>query len=347
MDKEIIHRYFRNECTEQERIDVQRIIDEDPAYIDDYFNETQWDEFIQLDKRQLDAPTKKTILNRVNREINSKAFSKKNLLKYAAFLLMASGISMYIYSLKSNIDNLYRAEQSTVQLFENNEGNASREIFLPDSTRVLLYSSSTLKLDSSYNEITRKVLLNGRARFYVKSNPNKPFSVYSKHLETLAVGTIFEVSGKDIETHVKLIEGKVKVYHRLDPNQYYTLSPGESVFYGKRDNRIVMEHISNRRGKVIQESSIVAEENTDSAHPYYYLEGKNIEFRNVELMHVLSSLEGIYNSKITLPKELAETNMYLSVDTSLNLQTILKNIAHMNGLVYRKLSDREFILSKK
>lgn len=106
----------------------------------------------------------------------------------------------------------------------------SKTILLQDSTLVTLSPGTILHYDNTYNLHDRKLYLHGVAVFNVKSNPGKPFTVYSKHLSTTALGTTFEIIESQDSTIVHLVEGSVKVrnYNHPTPTTLF-LNAGEKA----------------------------------------------------------------------------------------------------------------------
>jgi ferric-dicitrate binding protein FerR (iron transport regulator) len=93
----------------------------------------------------------------------------------------------------------------------------TREVWLPDSSYVLLNKNSKLTVASDYLSDNRKVSLIGEGFFKVKSNPESPFSVSSYKVSTTVLGTQFNVSARtDSSITVSVLEGKVRVAAKDD-----------------------------------------------------------------------------------------------------------------------------------
>lgn len=95
---------------------------------------------------------------------------------------------------------------------------ANREkklITLPDGSTVYMNGGSRLKIQSSeFNKKQREVWLDeGEAFFQVTKNPQKPFIVHSRHLNTVVKGTSFNVKAyrQLDETSVMVKTGRVEV----------------------------------------------------------------------------------------------------------------------------------------
>jgi transmembrane sensor len=115
---------------------------------------------------------------------------------------------------------------------ENPKGKKSK-ITLPDGSQVNLNYESSLKFPEAFQGKVRKVELIGEAFFDVQHNDTMPFIVVTGELETLVLGTTFNIRSKvdGQETDISLVTGKVKVNHtgRLEGTKSYDLSPGEQL----------------------------------------------------------------------------------------------------------------------
>ncbi len=111
---------------------------------------------------------------------------------------------------------------------------------LPDGTRVLLGASSRIEYPRNFDGLqTREVKLTGKARFEVKHDAAKPFTVHADGLDARVLGTVFDVSTYP-GTHgsVTLYSGKVQVSAGggVRPE---TLKPGQrAMFDGKQGLKV-------------------------------------------------------------------------------------------------------------
>ncbi len=105
-------------------------------------------------------------------------------------------------------------------------------IYLPDSTKVWLSSSSKLIYPVSFKGESREVYLEGEAYFDVKHIAEKPFFVRSKNMEIKVLGTQFYVSSSKTASsdYVVLVEGSVVFSTGTWLNKTeVTLTPGQKV----------------------------------------------------------------------------------------------------------------------
>lgn len=94
--------------------------------------------------------------------------------------------------------------------------NGMKEFYLPDSSKVYLHDTTTLRYSSTYGEDERMVFLDGEAFFEVRKDASKPFTVLSFRSRVIVKGTSFLVRSraKDSVDVVEVEEGKVAVLEK-------------------------------------------------------------------------------------------------------------------------------------
>jgi ferric-dicitrate binding protein FerR (iron transport regulator) len=109
-----------------------------------------------------------------------------------------------------------------------------REIELPDDSRVVINSGTTLFYQEEFKGKTREIYLSGEAKFIVSPNKKKPFVVKTNDMLVEALGTIFNVSSypDNPYTTATLVEGKVGVDIRLT-KENFIINPSEQIIYDK------------------------------------------------------------------------------------------------------------------
>lgn len=154
------------------------------------------------------------------------------LFRYAAAIVILAGSFFWILS----IADFAEIEQenslpitSTFILRENIPGQKTK-VFLPDGSIVYLNSSSSIKYLKSFEGLERRVILKGEAFFEVAKDESKPFIVESNSIETVAVGTAFNVNAFNLnEIRISLVEGKVRINKAESTDKLATLNPGNEL----------------------------------------------------------------------------------------------------------------------
>ncbi|MEH0156395.1 FecR domain-containing protein [Limibacter armeniacum] len=136
----------------------------------------------------------------------------------------------------NNVESIFlNGNEVTLHEVSNPKGMRSK-VTLPDGSIVSLNANSVLKYPEQFSDKQRIVELSGEAFFDVVKNPDKPFIVRTNKLETVVLGTSFNVRYFDDEEaiNVALVSGKVNVVERTEgKSKQQILLPGEKLVYDK------------------------------------------------------------------------------------------------------------------
>lgn len=260
---------------------------------------------------------------------------KRNTAVAAACIALLAMISWYYWVTTSVIRNEHAdPEPGIAKTTIIHAGTEAKTITMEDGSKVFLYEGSVLEYDSTYNKSLRKLVLNGRARFTVKKDTEKPFSVYTKNNITTALGTVFEVTATGDSTIVHLLEGVVKVQLLGDENrEAVLLAPQQRSLTHKGQTALIRE----KREKT---ESIVNSSRKEDAPK------NSLHFKQVPLDKVLKTLEEKYKVKIHFNQ--AEINGMLftgSFQDKDELKNILGIITAINNLTITA-NDQGFSITK-
>jgi transmembrane sensor len=178
-------------------------------------------------------------------------------------------------------------------------------VVLPDSSVVILNSSSTLEFPAAFAENERAVKISGEGFFSVAHESNRPFIVTSGDMTTTVLGTKFNVKSTVNGVNVALAEGKVKLgLHRTQ--QSAMLAPGQM---GSSDNtrkdinveQVDIEKIIAWKQRIVELKSSSLEDVFENLEKWYGVEiavAKNVntskkvsgKFNNDNLQDILSGL---------------------------------------------------------
>ena len=116
-------------------------------------------------------------------------------------------------------------------VFETDYGE-TRNIELPDGSRVLLNANSRIVWKGTWSEVGhRSVTLQGEAFFEVVKTDDMHFEVATPDLTVDVLGTEFNVRSRGTETNVYLKEGKVRLEINSPDIQNLEMEPGDFVQY--------------------------------------------------------------------------------------------------------------------
>jgi transmembrane sensor len=156
----------------------------------------------------------------------------------------------------------------------------TKEIVLPDGSKVWLNKGSKLSYSEEFNIENRIVKLSGEAFFEVKKAEGKTFTILTHHSKTEVLGTEFNVRGYENESQVQVtvMEGKVSFSSKDDQKKVFLL-PGEKGMISKDD---VVEKVKSERNNEVAWKT------------------KQLSFENTHLNVVLATLENYFDTKISV-----------------------------------------------
>lgn len=133
----------------------------------------------------------------------------------AAVLILVAGTIIFWFN-QNNLEpisnNIADNSIPNPKLVSTHNGQI-KEIWLKDSTKVIINAGSHLKIDEGFGSKNRTVYLTGEALFEVKHNTSLPFIVTVSKYKVKAIGTKFNVKAYKGENHSEtaLLEGKVQI----------------------------------------------------------------------------------------------------------------------------------------
>lgn len=249
MEYDLINKFLAREITDNEMIRLRIWLEQDPEnrIIFDKGNEL-WQEIsihTKFENYKTDASWK-NISSRLGfgkdnylpvkilRKINFRIFIAAAAL---ACLLAIGSISIWIIGKPS-----YEQKSASSTVVTTEEGEKA-SIFLADSTKITLNSSSSIQYNGDYNIADRVVKLSGEAFFDVNTNPEKPFFVQLDQMSISATGTRFNVYSFLDEDRVEttLEEGAIQVFIKdMEP---INVKSGQQVVYFVKSKKVLVRDV--------------------------------------------------------------------------------------------------------
>jgi ferric-dicitrate binding protein FerR (iron transport regulator) len=152
--------------------------------------------------------------------------SKRNKSSYRAFLRIAAALLLFgVIGLIANRLYLYNPD---VIIYT--AANERKDISLPDGSKIILNSSSSVKYKKKFNNETRDIFLQGEAFFDVAKNPERPFIITTADSRTEVLGTSFNLKENTKSGSVVLTvsTGKVK-FTSTKTGEFKVLTAGEAA----------------------------------------------------------------------------------------------------------------------
>lgn len=237
-------------------------------------------------------------------------------LRIAAGTIILFGIASIFYLLTS-------PPTQTLAVVSEKE---TRQDTLPDGSTAFLNKKTELEFEYNPREKTRKVKLKGEAYFTVKHEEEKPFIIEADEILVRDIGTEFNLKAYPDKDTIEIVvtHGEVQFYTRLDSG--LNLKAGEKAIYSKRTKEFYRI------------------EKPDTNTLAY--KTKVFSFNNTDLRSVVSLLNEVYNSKISLANESLYSCRLTANFKEDNPEIIVEVIAETMGLELIKKDD-QLILSGK
>ena len=307
----LLHRYAKKELTfdEREYVDLSYKLFENET---DVFNSIAVKEKGEI-KNEIQGTIWRNISEREQSTKKERFAIKKFALLAAAVIILFVAITGLFFLLEKSP----KEQLLTTTFLAPNTNNENSIIFLPDSSTVILSPGSKLHYPPSFSNLNRReVFLEGQAFFDIKHNALQPFVVRAGKLETIVLGTAFNVKAipaeKDITITVE--RGKVKVSD--SENVLGVISQNQEICYDKQ-----------------KLSSVTKVINTQNS-----LSWKNEElvFDDVTIIEATKFLEERYKVKILVNDQaLNSLRFTASFSKNQNFERALHTICEFNRLAYK------------
>lgn len=308
-----IVRFFENECSAEERDAIIRWINQSDEHARLFFS---WEEMYMLGKT--DPAHEEQQLRKAEKKLDAFIAAEKHrrsfvlrahtLLKYAAAVLVLavfSGIALYMFGTHSDKNML------TVSTLS----DETKEVVLPDGSKVWLNENSVLKYPAKFADAERFLELDGEAYFEVTKDKHKPFIVKNPAMSVQVLGTKFNFKGNAVRriAEASLIEGEIKAIGNHDEGAI-TLVPGQKVELN-----------------TVTRQMKVTETNTALDAVWH---NNLIPFKNADIFSIAETLETLYKVDIILSPDISGMKTYSGVlkkkDSIEEMLKILQNILHIH-----------------
>jgi len=344
--KELIWKFFRNECTAEEKDLVVQYMEENPGVLEEYLSEEDWELFETSGR--LYPSTSKRLFSKVTQGNGQQHVVGKFLTRFAAAacIILLAGIGWKVLlhrqtkpeapALAQKVDDIGQTDSFR---YARNVTEEKMTIALNDGSLIELYPASAVRFCEKMKS-RREIYLQGKAYFKVAPHINMPFVVYSNEIATTVLGTSFTVTSFETDNTIKvgLHTGKVLVRARSTDNMPVklsdgmNLSPGELLVYDRK-NRVAKILSPDRRPG--------SKTNKPRGLPEWYM------FSGQPLEQVFDQLSVYYGIEIGYsPSDIRNRYFTGRYDNGDSLDTILKDIALLNRLSIIK-QDGRYIVKKR
>ena len=235
-----IIRFFKNECSEEERLLIIKWVNESQEHAEQFF---RWEELYHLGNNSEKGndlairKAEKKLYERIEIEKSHQWFFStiNRWVKYAAVItsiLAISGLTLWYFV----------ADSQEKWITASTTNGETLEITLPDNSKVWLNENSILKYPEHFTKEKRELHLTGEAYFEVTKNKHKPFTVQSSAMNVQVLGTKFNAKAYlDEPSWITLKEGSVEV-STLDDRSKERMSPNDQVYYTVSDGLVLIRN---------------------------------------------------------------------------------------------------------
>ncbi|MEX2351793.1 MAG: FecR family protein, partial [Balneolaceae bacterium] len=212
MDKKILQKYFRNQCTLDE---VEKVLewfqtDEGEEYLEKRLNR-DLEHYANEENLLLypDVPTDE-MLDAIGRERRKDRFRRIKLSqdawwsRVAIVLLICGALSAGSYWMFYDAVQMEGETPEVVYRTLSTMEDQQRLVTLEDGTRIRLNGNSSIEIPETFLGDGREVRLNGEAWFKVERDENRPFSIKADRAVVRVLGTEFNVKVDQNSPHVQV-----------------------------------------------------------------------------------------------------------------------------------------------
>lgn len=348
IDKILVDKFFRNECSEEEASAVAEYLENHPQKLEEWIPQELWD---RMDEKSLMPASKKEELLEIITEQMEIKSNKPALIRgisIAASLILVLGLGWWISNGTGNKlkqTNAPDKPETAYTLVKINYGKEDMTLSIADGSVIYLKPGGEIRYLEQLRNQTRDFNLKGSARFKVAEDKTRPFNVYAGGTVTTALGTDFTVSSEEDEENIIVVlnSGKVMVSPDSSMNtkgmETTYLIPGNKLLINKRNFSLSLI-------KDVGESSLKMK--TVVPNGQTVLTATTISFRNQSLNNIFNLLQNDFSANIQFDKTQVK-GMYFTGSFKRDAQTvqyILNEIALLNNLNI-EMQDSVYILQNK
>lgn len=327
MDKnnflKIFHKYQEGKATQEE-------IDFLENYYDLFDSHTDLlDSLSDIERQEIKMDIRTSVLEKIKtQELTAPRvrYVKSKFLRLAAasLLFMIMGATVLYFLQKPEAHTEVKMVAETIK--------ENIVIYLPDGSQVILSAGSKLDYPASFDGLKmREVTLTGEAYFDIIHDASKPFKVHSGKLETIVLGTAFNIKAIDGQDNITVTvrRGKVKVMDEEKKLELAVITPNQQIVYNVQKVNSVLNSVDTEKYLTWMQEDLFCD--------------------NLTLFSAMELLEDRYNVKIEMADSSIGSNRFTTTFSKKEkIEDILETICLFNDLNYTYDSQKNsFIITKK
>ncbi|MCW3091498.1 MAG: anti-FecI sigma factor FecR [Ferruginibacter sp.] len=315
----LLHKYLKGDLAKEEKHLLE-------TYYNLFQNEPDIMDTLSMEERkEFKNDIKDAIWDKISRDeqpTQKVQFLNKRMIKIAAAAVLIMVFSTSLFFLLDGSSK----KQTNVNTSLAVNHKVNRVVFLQDGSKVILSAGSKFNYPSSFEGLEkREVFLEGQAFFDIQHNPSKPFIVHTSRLETIVLGTAFNIKAISGETDITVTvkRGKVKV---TDQNKTLgVITPNQQITYNKGEVSYSM--------KIVESDS--------------YLDWKeqDLLFDNLTVAEAAKLLEERYKVRITISDQSISSQRFsASFPKNESFEQALKIICVFNEVTYKYDKEKSTVI---
>jgi ferric-dicitrate binding protein FerR (iron transport regulator) len=342
--KELIDRYLRNECNEDERRLVMEYLAAHPEEMEQHLPEEEF-----TAQQHQDQLWEKERSEQALQSIKDKLFKRPAVIHRLRAGLAAASVILVIGMVwffsrgkeaRPGYNNPVTAPLADVMERRTNMTAATITVALMDGSTVDLAPNSEIEYKKAFTGGSKRMVkLQGEALFSVAKDKTRSFVVMSEDLTTTVLGTSFSVKAYAAEPTIKvrLFTGKVAVNTKTRTDSTIGLAPGDELIYDRQAMTAKVTSFREKKDLAVSTSRKAGK----TRQPDWYM------FGGQPLPQVFDQLSEYYGVEINFyPSDVSNRYFTGKFSKTDSIETILKDISLLHDLTLKK-TDGVYIFRKK
>jgi transmembrane sensor len=327
MDKLLLDKFIKGECTAEEAARVQQWLDQHPEAIDEYLQGI-WEEPVN---NPMPAAMEQSLLTEAAnwpgyQETTRTPKANRRWLYWpaAAAAIIIAIAGWWLFAQQQQFSTKEAGPQSTVVAVF---ATGTQRFVLPDQSVVWLKANARLQVDTqAYKQRVRMVeLLAGEAFFEVQKDPAHPFIVQNGAVQTKVLGTSFSVqTGLPGEAvRVTVATGKVAVSHK--EKLLNVLLPGKQI------------NVQSKTGAFT--------ENTVPVWLASLWKENELQLTNAPFTELQLAMENLYGISLKTNSRAVRAQHYnIKLHRNTPVQEVIQVLALLNQHQYKRMNNTSWLL---
>ncbi|MEI6137943.1 MAG: FecR domain-containing protein [Mariniphaga sp.] len=313
MDDQLVNKYLSREASEEEVARLFQWIEAAPENRKEFIRYKKIKALTSSDNGDETLVWQHSFAPRFRKQKLVKLYLQ--VAKYAAIFLLVFATGMSVQYLVSGIDKESLIYQNVTSISA--PPGQMTNLVLPDGTKVVLNSGSSVTWNGDFFLGKRSITLKGEAFFDVTKDQEHPFIVQTASLNFKVFGTSFNIEAypEDNIINTTLVEGSLGVMNKTD-KELLRLVPGENAYFDTKTSKLTIFKVNTAL--------------------YTTWKDGLITFRNEKLKDIAKKIERWYNVKVVIKNpKLGEEAYFGTIMKNKPIDQILEVLKLTSSLKYK------------